>query len=280
MRIFVLGRVVFSYLLLEISMGEKMVLKDATFEFWMKKSLIFDGSGQLFFKENGKAKTCADGRKTETWLLTETLKINQTLDDVKMFIEIDSKMANCDNEDGICFRDGFEIFTYNGNGEPVIPFPFNGNLEEKGKNSIYFNNNFDFMGNITGNETSKERFIKMFTIQVKKFNDITFGIKSTGACGTLFRMTIFYYVCQQKYKNSILLTRTLSPPNGTKVIYGNCSTNSEKLTKTSGLRAYCHSNGTWFLEKNASCLCRKGYEPTKEGCQGKRKFERTPMFSS
>ena len=212
--------------------------------------------------------------------MTETLKINQTLDDVKMFIEIDSKMANCDNEDGICFRDGFEIFTYNGNGEPVIPFPFNGNSEEKGKNSIYFNNNFDFLGNITGNETSKERFIKMFTIQVKKFNDITFGIKSTGACGTLFRMKIFYYVCQQKYKNSILLTRTLSPPNGTKVIYGNCSTNSEKLTKTSGLRAYCHSNGTWFLEKNASCLCRKGYEPTKEGCQGKRKFERIPMFSS
>ena len=215
-------------------------------------------------------RTCAGGHEIEAWLVTKTLNINQTLYDVELHIEIESQMEKCEVKNGICFKDGFELFRYKGEGEPKVPYDAkNPDTEaEKLKSKVYLQDNFSFLGNITGNSTSEERVNNAFTLNLKEFRGITFGIKSKGGCGSVKRMKVYYVVCKEIFIKSAMFLKTMAPQNGTKVVFGNCSANTALVSRTGGLRAFCHSNGSWTTEGEMVCTCDKGYESTDHGCMG------------
>ena len=197
--------------------------------------------------------------------------MNQTIQDVKLHIQIESKIKECDVPGGKCFQDGFELFAYNEKGKPLVPVDSSvtdvDEIEkQKNKTRTYFRNNFTFLGNITGNSTREKRINTTFTLNRKEFRDITFGIKSTGGCGEVIRIKLYYFICKRKYIKSVLLKRTVSPQNGTKIVFGNCSSNSKSISNMEDLKAYCHSNGSWSTE--GECSCNEGYEPTDKGCSG------------
>ena len=210
----------------------------------------------------------------EAWLVTKTVESNETLYNVKLKIEIESQIQECEVKGGECFKDGFELLTYNGEGEPEVPYDRLQNInKEKEKVRVFFNNNFTSLGNITGNGTIEERVNATFTLNLKEFRKITFGIKSSGGCGSVIRMKVYYYVCEEMFIKSVMFKMTMSPQNGSKVICGNCSENAVLATKAGGLKAYCHSNGSWSTEENEVCRCDKGYEPTtNKGCSGMLRF--------
>ena len=134
---------------------------------------------------------------------------------------------------------------------------------------VFLNNNFTSLGDIIGNATIKERVNTTFNLKLKEFRTLTFGIKSSGGCGSVIRMKVYYYVCKAMFINSVNFKTTMSPQNGSKIVFGNCSENSAAVSKTDGLRAYCHSNGSWSTEADVVCTCKTGYEPTtNKACSG------------
>ena len=199
------------------------------------------------------------------------METNETLYNVKLKIEIESQIEECEVEGGECFKDGFELLTYNREGEPEVPYDPKNSQDVLGKERAreFFNNNFTSLGNITGNATIKERVNTTFTLNLKEFRRITFGIKSSGGCGSVIRMKVYYYVCEEMFINSVMFKMTMSPQNGSKVVFGNCSENAASVSKAGDLKAYCHSNGSWSPERDVVCRCSKGYEPTSnKGCSG------------
>ena len=180
-------------------------------------------------------------------------------------------MEECEVKGGKCFQDGFELFKYNGEDEPKVPYdPNQSNIEkQKEMARVFLNSNFTSLGDIIGNATIKERVNTTFNLKLKEFSRVTFGIKSSGGCGSLIRMKVYYYVCKAMFINSVNFKTTMSPQNGSKVVFGNCSENSAAVSKVRGLKAYCHSNGSWSTEGDILCTCKKGYEPTtNKGCSG------------
>ena len=179
-------------------------------------------------------------------------------------------MEECEVKGGKCFKDGFKLFRYNGEGEAKVPYDANNRdtKAEKLKSKVYLQNNFSFLGNITGNSTSEERVNTTFTLNLKEFRGITFGIKSTGGCGSVIGMKVYYVVCKKIFIKNVMFVKTMAPQNGTKVVIGNCSANTTLDSRTGGLRAFCHSNGSWTTEGEMVCTCDKGYESTDKGCMG------------
>ncbi|CAB4026082.1 ephrin type-B receptor 1 isoform X4, partial [Paramuricea clavata] len=249
-------------------------IKDTTFvDFGVKDSYIVYGKGQQFKMEGVGYRTCSGEMENEVWLVANTLNVNQTIYDVKLHVEIESQMEMCESKDP-CFKDGFELFTYNGEGEPKVPFNKNSGVnveKEKEKAREFFHNNFTYLGNITGNATSKERVNTSFTLNLKEFREITFGIKSRGGCGKVSRIKVYYYVCHETFIKSVMFKKTSAPQNGTTEVLGirSCSANTVPVSSMGDLRAYCHSNGSWSTEgdRDMVCMCVKGYEPTTDhGC--------------
>ena len=212
----------------------------------------------------------------EDWLVTKAAESNETLYNVKLNIEIESQIEECEVNGGECFKDGFELLTYNGEQEPEVPYDPKDSQninKEKEKARIFLNNNFTSRGNIIGNATIQERVNTTLSLNLKEFRRITFGIKSSGGCGSVIRMKVYYYVCEEMFINSVMFKMTMSPQNGSKVVFGNCSENTASVTKAGGLKAYCHSNGLWSTEGDVVCWCDKGYEPTtNKGCSGMLRF--------
>ena len=199
--------------------------------------------------------------------------MSQTLYDVRLCIEIESQMEPCDNRNGNCFKDAFELFRYNGEGTPEVPYEPGKSVEgleaELKKAREFLQSNFTYIGNITGNSTSEEIMNTTITLNLKKFRTITLGIKSRGSCGTVIRMKVYYIVCQETFINSVMFRKTLAPQNGTKVVFGNCSANSRVDLSVGNLTAFCHSNGSWSTKEEIVCRCKEGYESTdKRGCSG------------
>jgi ferredoxin len=181
-------------------------------------------------------------------------------------------MEKCDNKNGNCFKDAFELFRYNDEGTPEVPFaPSISNIEEEKKKArAFFQRNFTYVGNITGNSTSKEIMNTTFILNFKQFRTLTLGIKSGGSCGSVSRMKVYYIVCKETFIDSVMFVETLAPQNGSKVVFGNCSANSRNNFTRGNLKAFCHSNGSWITDGKIVCSCEEGYESTDErGCSRK-----------
>ncbi len=174
-------------------------------------------------------------------------------------------MEKCEKSDGICFQDSLQLFSYDDDIRDDI-----NNAWGWRNVSIQKFINLTLLGNITGSTTSDLPVKTKFTLKIKEFRKIMLGIRSTGGCGTVVRVKLYYFVCRalifrfQKgtiYRNHIILKKTPVPQNGTKVVFGSCSANAVLVSGMGDFKALCHSNGTWSIVKgDMVCWCDKGYE--------------------
>ncbi len=171
-------------------------------------------------------------------------------------------MEKCEKSDGICFQDSLQLFSYNDDIRDDIQ-----NAWGWRNVSIQKFINLTLVGNITGSATSDLLVKTKFTLKIKELRKIMLGIRSTGGCGTVVRMKVYYFVCRELrgkgtiYRNLIIFKRTPVPENGTKVVFGSCSANAVLVSGAGDLKAFCHSSGTWSIGKgDMVCRCDKGYE--------------------
>ena len=123
--------------------------------------------------------------------------------------------------------------------------------------------------NITNNTSPTSTLTR--TTQTFSFNKqnysqgVTLAFRSRGACGSIFRIKVYYYYCEETINDAVKFERTLSPAEGFKNITGNCSENSVPSNNVKTVNRYCYSNGTWgkLEHGNLECFCVEGYEPNK-----------------
>ena len=175
-------------------------------------------------------------------------------------------MEKCGKYDGICFQDSLQLFSYNDDIRDDITNAWFSNIIPIQKFI-----NLTLVGNITGNAKSEELVKTKYTLKIKEFRKIILGIKSTGGCGIVSQIKVYYFVCSElPVGNRVILKKTSVPQNGTKVVFGSCSVNAGLVSSTGDLKAFCYSNGSWSLGKGEMvCRCEKGYEPTSnQVCSG------------
>ncbi len=130
---------------------------------------------------------------------------------------------------------------------------------------------FSLVHNITNNTyPSQTRFKQTFFFNPNDAEGVTFAVRSRGACGRIFNMTMYYYYCEERFVNSVKLIKTSAPINGSKLVTVNCSKNSMASSNLTRLEGYCYSNGSWNMNRDYKCLCIEGHEPNdKRGCSRK-----------
>ena len=101
-------------------------------------------------------------------------------------------------------------------------------------------------------------------------SEAVFAVRSTGACGTIYKLKLYYYECEEMITNLVRFQQTPSPAAGFRAVTGNCLNNAFQTRNSKSLIALCHSNGSWAIDEKSSCACGKGYYLYKTiGCIGK-----------
>ena len=193
------------------------------------------------------------------------MNLNTTLAEViHMQIEAGHKLCYDAGNDryGECYLDYFEVYIYPGKYELDI------------KNvSSYFKPHY----NITSDAsltTSLTNTTQTFSFHKQNYSQgVTLAFRSRGACGSIFRIKMYYYYCEETINDAVKFVKTLSPAKGFKNITGNCSENSVPSNNVKSVTRYCYSNGTWgkLEHGNLKCFCVEGYEPneTDGSCSSK-----------
>ena len=193
----------------------------------------------------------------------------------RIYVDVEVKFEMCTGDkakDQPCYSNYLEVYVYRGQNEPNFP-----SRSDKPAVKKYLLNNFSPVYNIT-NTTSRVKATNKkekhtFTFHQNQSKGITFGIRSRGACGTIYRMKMYYYYCAATCKNGVLYAKTISPADGSKQVPGNCPKNPSPISidnKTS-LNGSCSSNGTWFIPDTVNCYCNQRSSSRRGGCQCKRK---------
>ena len=187
-----------------------------------------------------------------------------------MYIDVEGKFEPCydpgKNEHVRCSYDYFAVYINRGDEAPKIT----GN-DILGK--------FSFVHNITSStkpsETENVPFKEIFYFNRNNTKGVTLAVRSRGACGKIFNITMYYYYCEERFIHSVKLKNTSSPKTGFKLVRANCSENSIASGNTKSLEGRCYSNGSWSVNETNICLCMKGYESNgKTGCSRKLNNER------
>ena len=160
------------------------------------------------------------------------------------------------NADVPCYSYDFEVYLFTGN-----------YILDEANVTSYFKPFY----NITINTSPTTTLIR--TTQTSSFpsqnysQGVTLAFRSRGACGSIFRIKIYYYICEETFNRGIKFERTSSPTKGSKNVTGNCSVNSLPSNNVTSVNRYCYPNGTWARlgNDNIQCFCVEGYEPTTNG---------------
>ena len=164
-----------------------------------------------------------------------------------------------------CSSNYFQVYVYRRQNAPNIPSGSN-----KPAVKHYLLNNFSPVYNITNNTSPVKATNKTenhtFTFHQNKSKGVTFGIRSRGACGRIYRMKMYYYYCEETCKNKVTFPKPISPANGSKEVPGNCSSNSSPSNNERNLNSSCSSNGTWFIRDTIDCSCIQGYYSDRGEC--------------
>ena len=166
-----------------------------------------------------------------------------------------------------CSSNYFQVYVYRGQNAPNIP---SGNDPPAVKH--YLLNTFSPVYNITNNTSPVKATNKTenhtFTFHQNQSKGVTFGIRSRGACGRIYRMKMYYYYCEETCKNRVTFVETISPANGSKEVPGNCSVNSMLPNNETNSNGSCSSNGTWSIPDTVNCSCIQGYSSDRGECGG------------
>ena len=189
-----------------------------------------------------------------------------------IYVDVTAEFTKCFNPDTgnfePCSSNYFEVYTHRGNDRPDIK----GETAETDLHS-----QFSSLYNITANNSllsqTPQKQKQTFNFDQNKTEGVTFAVRSRGACGKIFNMTVYYYYCKETFVDSVRLKKTPSPKVGPKLVTGNCSEHSQPSSYSTRLEAYCYRNGSWNMNGDLKCLCIKGYKPDeKRGCSCKCNF--------
>ena len=187
-----------------------------------------------------------------------------------MYVDVEGKFEICydpgNNKHVPCTYDYFAVYINHGDEAPKISV-----------NKIF--GKLTFVYNITSstkpNETEDVPFKETFSFNRNNTKGVTLAVRSRGACGKIFNITMYYYFCEERFIHSVKLKNTCSPKTGFKLVRANCSEHSIASGNTKSLEGRCYSNGSWSVNETNKCLCTKGYEPNeKTGCSRKLNNER------
>ena len=161
-----------------------------------------------------------------------------------------------------CYSKYFEVYIYPG--KYILP--------EKNVTS-YFKPIYNITIN-TSPTATLTRTIQTFSFKSQNYSQgVTLAFRSKGACGSIFRIKMYYYYCEETFNKGIKFERISSPAKGFKNITGNCSENSVPSNNATSVTRYCYPNGTWseLDNDNLECFCVEGYAPNRkdESCSSK-----------
>ncbi|XP_028394329.1 ephrin type-B receptor 3-like [Dendronephthya gigantea] len=248
---------------LPFSSGKKEIISNNILEKGNLQFFLVSGRGDVWgFPTNGDnyVKTCGLGSSADFWFVTKYMNLPSSYADV-IYVDVEAMLTadKCfnppDGSDFVpCFTSDFEVYTY----RESTPEP------ERNTVVSLFNSHVYTFGN-----NSRPGITQSFSFSFSRngTTGVSFGVRSRGACGKIFNMTIYHYFCEEKFSNSIRLVKTSAPLSGSKLVPANCSQHSLPLNASTGLQGNCKSNGTWDMNEDFKCLCIEGYEPnTTLGC--------------
>ncbi len=230
-----------------------------------------------------KLKTCGFGKKADFWIVTNYVNLNTTFADV-IHVDVEAELTSClypvsggTYINTPCYANYFEVYIYRGTDDDKVyrpkPVPRSTDLDIllKVYSPLY---------NITNNTktsphaTLTGRSIQTFSFPQNNSQGVAFAIRSTGACGSIYRMKMHYYYCEETFINGIKFEETASPAKGFKNVTGNCSEYAISLINgTASFHRYCYENGNWSVleDENLKCFCIEGHSPNKidESCSSK-----------
>ena len=199
--------------------------------------------------------TCGTGDEADFWFITNYA--NTTLAEV-IYVEIQAGHKRCDDpENGNfvpCHSNDFEVYIYPG--EYMLK------IEEV---ASYFKP-LHKITNKTLPTTALTKTTQTFSFNGQNYSQgLTLGFRSRGACGSIFRIKMYYYYCEETISEGIKFERTVSPAKEFKNVTGNCSENSMSSNNVTSVYRSCYRNGTWgkLEDGNLECFCVEGYEPNK-----------------
>ena len=200
----------------------------------------------------------------------ETKKVNlSSFNADVIYVDVTAEFTLCDNPNTgkfqPCSSNFFEVYIYRGKNKPDITKKTAGTVLRSQFYSIY---------NITANSSllsqTPQKQKQTFNFDQNKTEGVTFAVRSRGACGKIFNMTMYYYYCEETFVDSVRLKKTLSHKTGPKLVTGTCSEHSKPSSNLTRLEGYCYRNGSWSVTGDLKCLCFKGYGPNKKrGCSRK-----------
>jgi hypothetical protein len=180
-----------------------------------------------------------------------------------IYVDVDAEFKKCDDpskRDPVpCASNYYEVYIHYGKTD----------LDAKQVTADGLLSVFSLVHNITTNSVSSNgtRINQTFFFNPNNTKEVRFAVRSTGACGSIFNMTTYYYHCEETYVNSVKLVKTSSPITGFKLVTANCSKNSLPAGNVTRLEGRCYSNGSWSINEDFECSCIEGYEPNKKrGC--------------
>ena len=183
-----------------------------------------------------------------------------------IYVDVTAEFAKCfDYGTGNfepCSSNYFEVYIHRGKNRPEMK-------TETAETVLY--SQFTSLYNITTNTSllsqTPQKQKQTFNFDQNITEGVTFAVRSRGACGKIFNMTVYYYYCKEMFVDSVRLKKTPSPKVGPKLVTGNCSEHSQPSNNLTRLEGYCYRNGSWNMNGNLKCLCIEGYEPDEKlGC--------------
>ena len=232
-----------------------------------------------WLRKNGTANlyTCGTGQEADFWMITDYVNLNTTFAEV-IYVDVEAELIQCDNPLNTgklpCYMNYFEVRIHLGEDKVFIAtsIPPNIPLVEKQLYSI-----FSPLYNISNSTSPHEtltRSTQTFSFPQNNSQGVTFAIRSKGACGTIFRMKMYYYYCEEKFFKGTKFERTASPAKGFRNVTGECSEHAiPPINGTARFNRYCYENGNWskLEDENLKCFCVEGHTPNKidESCSSK-----------
>ena len=203
--------------------------------------------------------TCGTGGEADFWKITKYVELNATFADV-INVDVEAELKLCydpgNGTDLPCHANYFEVYIYRGSGDTSMYSP-------KREDSNQLLTIYAPLYNITNNTVvSREpiRSNQTFSFPRNNAQGFVLAIRSRGACGSIYRMKMYYYYCEEAFINGIKFERTASPATGyDRMVKGICTGNTAPPNNGTTLNGNCTYNGTWNVDGNVNCTCAKNY---------------------
>ena len=208
-------------------------------------------------EQDGKVlDTCGTGREADNWYITSHVNLNTTLVEI-INVEVEAGYKLCLNSSNYtvpCYSNNFKVHAY-----------LEGYMANHGNITLSFKSLYNITINTLPTATLT-RTIQTFSFSSQNYSQgVTLAFRSRGACGSIFRIKMYYYYCEETVSEGVKFERIPSPAKGFKNVTGNCSENSAPSNNVTSANRYCYPNGTWgkLQNNNFKCFCVEGYGPNK-----------------